>query len=269
MFTTPFAFMAAPAGGGFSYLLDDYPSAGVAYSLRKLRSAYAGNCIEVRRSSDNATQNIGFVNNVLDTASLLTFCGAGNGFVKTWYDQSGNAANATQTTSADQPTIVLSGVVQTENSLPTVRFTGGGVFMNFSPSISQPDTVFLAAKSNGTYAKHFFDSNGSRQLIGYTANFISFAGGGIIDYGSNITTFQLASGFFNGASSDLQSNDGPIVTGNPGSGSLTGGCLLMAGNPGSTLGTLGVMSEFVVYPSDQTSNRTGIKTNINDFYSIY
>jgi len=32
-----------------------------AFSLRKLRTAYAGSCIKVRRSSDNTTSNIGFV----------------------------------------------------------------------------------------------------------------------------------------------------------------------------------------------------------------
>jgi len=41
-----------------------------AYSLRKLRSAYTGSAIRVRRSSDSTEQDIGFVNNELDTVSL-------------------------------------------------------------------------------------------------------------------------------------------------------------------------------------------------------
>ncbi len=44
----------------FVGLLDDYPSAAAAYSVRKLRSAYTGSAIRVRRASDNAEQNIGF-----------------------------------------------------------------------------------------------------------------------------------------------------------------------------------------------------------------
>ena len=40
-------------------LLDTNPGASVAYSLRKLSSAYAGSAIRVRRSSDNTEQNIG------------------------------------------------------------------------------------------------------------------------------------------------------------------------------------------------------------------
>ncbi len=105
---------AAPS---FVGLLDTYSGASAAYSLRQLSSTYTGNCIRVRRSSDNAEQNIGFVNNVLDEASLLTFCGAGNGFVTTWYDQSGNANNATQSTAFNQPQIVSSGAMITTNDI--------------------------------------------------------------------------------------------------------------------------------------------------------
>jgi surface protein len=77
--------------GGLQPLLDTYPNAAAAYSLRLLRSAYTGSAIRVRRSSDNTEQDIGFVSNELDTSALTTFCSGTNGFVKTWYDQSGNA----------------------------------------------------------------------------------------------------------------------------------------------------------------------------------
>ena len=109
-------------GAAFVGLLDTYPNASAAYSLRKLRNAYAGNCIRVRRSSDNTEQNIGFVNNALDTATLLTFCGAGNGFVTTWYDQSGNANDVTQSTATYQPKIVNSGAMVTQNSKNSILF---------------------------------------------------------------------------------------------------------------------------------------------------
>jgi hypothetical protein len=56
-------------------LLDLYPNSTVAYSFRKLRSAYSGNCIRVRRNGDNAEQDIPFLNGVLDSASLLNFVG--------------------------------------------------------------------------------------------------------------------------------------------------------------------------------------------------
>jgi PKD repeat protein len=103
-------------------LLNDYPNAAAAYSLRKLRSAYTGDCIRVRRSSDNTEQNIGFVGDVLDTTALISFVGAGNGFVTTWYDQSGSGYNATQSTAANQPQIVASGALITDNGKPTIDY---------------------------------------------------------------------------------------------------------------------------------------------------
>ena len=109
----------------FVGLLDTYTGAAAAYSLRKLRSAYTGYAIKVRRSSDNTEQDIGFSSTFgLDTSSLTSFCGSGNGFVTTWYDQSGNGRNATQTTAANQPQIVSSGSVITLNSKPTMTYDG-------------------------------------------------------------------------------------------------------------------------------------------------
>lgn len=59
-----------------SLLLDLYPSSSVAYSLRKLRTAYTGSAIRVRRSVDNAEQDINFLGDgTLDTATMLDFVG--------------------------------------------------------------------------------------------------------------------------------------------------------------------------------------------------
>ena len=97
----------------------------VAYSLRRLYASYTGAAIRVRRSSDGAQADIGFMaNGDLDTVALLAFVGNGNGFVTTWYDQSGNARNATQTTAANQPQIVSNGVLQTLGGRPTIRSFG-------------------------------------------------------------------------------------------------------------------------------------------------
>jgi hypothetical protein len=109
-------------------LLDDYPNASLAYSLRKLDKDYSGSAIRVRRSNDNAEQDIGFVGNELDTASLKTFVGTGNsGFVTVWYNQADSAGvfgtkNATQTTAANQPRIVNAGTVERANGKPSIRF---------------------------------------------------------------------------------------------------------------------------------------------------
>jgi hypothetical protein len=56
----------------------------------------------------------------LDAEALLSFVGTGNGFVRTWYDQSGNFRHATQTLVLGQPRIVSNGVIETQNGRPTV-----------------------------------------------------------------------------------------------------------------------------------------------------
>lgn len=80
------------------------------YGLKRLVSTYTGPLIRVRRSSDNAEQDIGYLSNTtLDTAALATFVGGASAFVVTWYDQSGAADHVTQATAANQPRIVNAG----------------------------------------------------------------------------------------------------------------------------------------------------------------
>ena len=113
----------------FVGLLDDYPGASVAYSLRKLDKDYAGSAIRVRRSNDNTEQDIGFTaGGDLDTAALKTFVGANSGFIVTWYTQSGTV-NATQSTAASQPRIVNSGVIDRENGKPALIYDGSNDFL--------------------------------------------------------------------------------------------------------------------------------------------
>jgi hypothetical protein len=119
------------------FILDTYSGAAAAYSVRKLRSGYTGSAIRVRRLSDNTEQDIGFVDGELDTASLTTFCSATDGFVTTWYDQSGNSNNATQITATSQPQIVSSGSVLLENGKAAINFLNTKEF-----GITVPDSFF-------------------------------------------------------------------------------------------------------------------------------
>lgn len=109
---------------GTSPILDTYTGSVGAFSVFKERTAYTGNCIRVRRSSDNIESDIGFVSNYIDTASLLSFVGAGDGFVTTFYDQSGNTRNLTQATATFQPKIVSSGSLNTSGGYATIVFDG-------------------------------------------------------------------------------------------------------------------------------------------------
>ncbi len=109
-----------------SYPLDSVTAPVLAYSLRKLSSTYSGALIRVRRSSDNAEQDIYPSSSncgMLDTAALTTFVGSNSAFVKTWYDQVGTR-HATQTTAGSQPRIVNAGTIDTKFGQTTIFFNG-------------------------------------------------------------------------------------------------------------------------------------------------
>jgi len=90
--------------------LDSFPfPPGVALSTRRLRSAYSGPCLQVRRSTNGDITEIGFDGLSLDIAGLLAFCAGGDGFVRGWYDRSPRSLHAWQTATDNQPMIVTSG----------------------------------------------------------------------------------------------------------------------------------------------------------------
>lgn len=120
-----------------SFLLDDYPGAFFAGSLRLLRSDYTGAAIRVRRDNDNAEADIGFSGNSLDEDALLAHVGSNNGFVTTWYNQSDYIDRTyKQNTATLQPQIVTSGVVNKQNGFPYLHFNNSYFFLyNESNSI--------------------------------------------------------------------------------------------------------------------------------------
>ena len=106
------------------YALDLIPVVATsACSLRRLSRSWTGAAIRVRRSSDNAEIDIGFIGEGLDVVTLLAFVGTGDGLVVIWYDQVNNR-HATQATPANQPRIVSAGVIETENGKPTIVSSG-------------------------------------------------------------------------------------------------------------------------------------------------
>lgn len=93
--------------------LDSLPfGAKAVYSLKRLIST-ASVAVRIRRSSDNAEQDIGFASGLdtIDTAAISSFVGANSAFVVKWYDQTGNGFDLIQTAdTTKQPRIVNAGV---------------------------------------------------------------------------------------------------------------------------------------------------------------
>jgi hypothetical protein len=259
--------------GSQTSLLDSYGGSAAAYSLRALSSAYVGPLVRVRRASDNAEQDI-YANydGTLNTSSLESFCSGTNGFVTEWYDQSGSGNNATQGTALNQPQIVSSGSVILENAKPALEFDGSNEYLilNSTLSLLTSHSNFSVANNNNKsvavlYGSTSPTSNFNSDSGNFTYNAAgSFAQTGGFQYGqkllsvlrNNTTTINI---FQNTTSYSI------LIGSNN---NFTIKEIARRADLGSYL-WFGNIQEIVLYPSDQSTNRTGIETNINDFYSIY
>lgn len=114
-----------------------------ALSTRKLRQAYVGPALRLRRTSDNSTVDVSFDSKgIVSENSIVTFASVGTSTesignvttlgayqsgqtvtVVTWYDQSGNNYHATQATAANQPIFQLASAGQ-GNAYASLSFTG-------------------------------------------------------------------------------------------------------------------------------------------------
>jgi hypothetical protein len=268
--------------GSFSLItpiLDLYPNAAAAYSLRKLRTLYTGNAIRVRRTNlDEA--DIGFTSlGDLDISALLAFTGTGaldNGFVTTWYDQSGNGRDAIQTTALNQPKIVNGGAMISQNGKPSVYFGWSGnvasvrLATSTFTSIAQPYSVFTAFATDTNDRQCFFDGVSSNNQIFFLTSSYYMISDTVLTYGNATTLMQLHSNFFNTSTNFSAAKNGSLSNLGYFSSSLNGITLGHLRNAFSTQFQFnGNLSECIVYPSNQTSNRTGIENDINLNYAIY
>jgi hypothetical protein len=260
----------ASGGGGFVGLLDEYSGAAAAYSLRQLSSTYTGDAIRVRRASDSTEQDIGFVNNELDTATLESFCSGSDGFVTKWYDQSGSSNDAGQTTAVRQPKIVSSGSLILDNGNPSILLDGTNDYFSFT------DTAYNNYSIYGVYSNANFTS--FQVLVGkFLSDYLRIDSGGASiftnpggvknGYGGVINTQTLLT-LNRDTSNNIISYKNNTIFGTTynNSASLD---LLFIGQANDIWWWNGKISEIVMYQSDKTSDVSGINTNINSYYGIY
>jgi hypothetical protein len=272
----------------FTGILDLYPNAAAAYSLRRLNSLYTGNLIKVRRSSDNTEQDIGYLDNGdLNISALTSFCGSGNGFITTWYDQSGNSRNITQTTASNQPQIMSSGSIINLNSKPTVQFNNNQLLKRTSFSMNEMSLFTLLKKYTQNdysgYMRNVTSSGKSFAITSYTPSawwsqcVIFNNGSDTSPYVSRNTSKTLPTAqyienwIFSNSRQEINENNTSISTitgqtGWSGNSDFSLGSINYAGNPTTVKIEI---QEMIIYPQDEYNNKTGISGNINTYYGIY
>jgi len=285
----------------YTYLLDSYPGASAAFSARKLSSTYNGPCMRIRRNYDNSELDIGFANIngkwVIDSPALMnfvtdpygpwSFTGGlyqgvnGTGYVVVWYDQSGNNNHAYQYTSNQQQGVVING---TRTALPDKN----GVYqptpylhswfesmakapLNLSSTIPIKTAFTLGQVFNQTSINYIFFGSGGAW---YNGSYVDAKGLGLYD---GINAFSLTGedllphlGYFNMSSGNMFiAKDGSTAQDlGPSLSSIN--VSYIAGRAFSnTLYFRGAVNEMLFYNSDQSTNKSGIETNINNFYNTY
>ena len=282
------------APSSISYLLDLYPGATAAYSLRKLKSNYLGKAIRIKRSSDNTETDIGFTGSGnLDTTTLLTFCGSGNGYLTKWYDQSGNSNDAYQATTGYQNLFVNAGTISYVNSKPAIKCNASpSLFLNTPSGILNNTTTFsfyfvinidnTTGENSGLFGPGQSGYNTGIEILNLSnfGNRTALRLNGTLRNNNSAEAYQLwpdnvqclTEIYGNSTSVSAYKNNTSItLTNSTATPALNWSLEYSIGSYGGAIAAPvnGYIQELVLYKSNQISNRSGIDSNINSFYTIY
>ena len=189
-----------------------------------------------------------------------------DGFVKTWYDQSGSSNNAVQATAANQPKIVENG-----NFLNELKFDGTNDILKTSESstFSQPVSLFHVFNSSASVASDYqLNAGNSSMLSGSDGSIFYFAGtllNSTIDFPTSGDT--LHSVLFNGASSTVHANGTSVASGDIGSGTFSKSFGIGGRTTDSQFSDMS-FKEIIIYDSNQSEDRRALEESISGHYGI-
>ena len=193
--------------------LDTFTTPAAAYSFRKLRSAYAGPALRLRRATGgeqdiNFLDFSGFTGAPIDIAAAGTFCAATTCFGVSWYDQGGLAHHATQTNPAAQPSFTFNCV----GTLPCFTATTGQF-------LQAPDVTPAAGPASFSTVQRVAGAGGlcygmqaANQLLGINGATMVLYNGAAITQPASAAAWHSSQGVINGAASVL-GLDGVETTG--------------------------------------------------------
>jgi peptidoglycan hydrolase-like protein with peptidoglycan-binding domain len=247
------------------------------FSLRACKASYAtgsNNAIQIRRASDNATENILILpSGYLDTATAESFCASTTCYVTEWYGQLGNY-NAIQATNANQPQLIFN--AGPTGTLPEVQFSGSQwLFTGALSTISQPISWSAVAERTGAFTSlssiisgftsgtqpnlQFF--NGANQFDSYAGSTISAT--------STDNTWHALQALDNGTMSNLD-DDGVLsylTYRNVGTGALASTTVICIGannSSGARQPLTGNIYEAILFPTDATLSWAALNANQHD-----
>ena len=197
--------------------LDGFTTATVAVSFRKLRTAYAGPAIRIRRASDNAELDIGFLGFVpglgapWNEAAAVSHCAATTCFGRTWYSQEPAARNLEQSTPANQMQLVFN----CNGALPCWRSVASEAFSasSFTPSTGVMSLSVVANRAVGTGACQWLRPATPNRMYAFSGTTSwQLVSTGTISTAVSDAVWHAAIGVINGAAS-VFAVDGVETTG--------------------------------------------------------
>jgi len=247
--------------------LDGFTQAAGAYSFRKLRRVYAGPAIRLRRASDNAEADIGFLGFTgftgapWDEAAAVAHCAATTCSLVGWYDQSGNVRDLTQTTTAF-PQLAFG----CRGGLPCLRAVDTGKLETvglLTPATGVVSLSAVAARTGGSGICTFAENGNNNRIDirGSEPNIwqLSPPAGSILAPAAD-GVWHAGQGVINGAASVL-SIDGAEVAGTV-TGNVTAGVVRVLGGAATQcdIGEFVVWDNLALTPAQRsalTSNQRG------------
>jgi hypothetical protein len=235
--------------------------------------------------SDNRTALEANIGEVYGIAGIPAYDDTVNGFVETWYDQSGNGNDATQLTASYQPKIVSAGALVQEGGNASLEFDGVDDYLvttqGYIVEISQnPASVFAVANPDALAEGYLLTEGDSFPT--YSSSFIlngAGAGNGAATVWVNATKFgsgfpaSLTLGGFIYNGTNFQAYLNGAADGASGTADINAETSIQSyigtRADGTTDFFAGKVSEIITYKSDETANRLAIEANINNQYDIY
>jgi hypothetical protein len=224
--------------------------------------------------SDNRTALEANIGEVYGIAGIPAYDNTVNGFVETWYDQSGNGNNATQLTAGSQPKIVSAGTLVTNaEGNPALQGATGKSFGLSAITGLDVSIFFVGAVPSSFQAITGWDTN--LHMIRFSSSNWEFVANttdpGNMDWNSALTSgdtalfnFTRSSGTVTGYANSVASDTTSNANSNP-----FGLNRIFTRSNVNYNDYGGKASELIIYNSDQSANRPAIEANINNQYDIY
>ena len=259
---------------GFRGILDSFSNSAAAYSLQPLsKNTLNSPLVRVRRSSDNG--ELDFTGKQIIDGNLLGWVteesATANGFVRTWYDQSGLARHAQQATALNQPLIVENGNLLVDSSgKPYIKFNNHSLLWEGSFSNPNPITFIHVSSFDLASLTYSVVSCGTSRLSYYRFTndhaliFGPVIRGGVTNPNVKYLRFDVA----NAENSVIRAN-GQIVASGATSPGNADNRILLGGNPQSGFTNFqGRIWEAIIYTSDQTGNVSNIEGDLMERYNL-